>query len=199
MDCSKFVQNLHTFINDVPVGAFALVSSHDGLNMVLHDAHEGSVVVDLVDPVGQLRVPDQSMAAHLLAILGCKVGDLVGVTEAELSTIWLCCVPLHRILRCDAAEFRLDEVRLGVVIANRQRSTNVRATTRNHCSLKSRSLTRLKAEGRDSSCAAGQRQSGGESREQHRKETFTEQTCTSTLQGNNDLYIPPFPGTLKDS
>lgn len=51
-----------TLVYNIPVRALALVSAHNLLDMVLHDAHQSSVVVDLVNPAGQLTVPDQRMA-----------------------------------------------------------------------------------------------------------------------------------------
>jgi hypothetical protein len=51
------------------VGAFSFVSAHDLFDVVLHYAHQGGVVVDLVHPVWQLAVPDQCVAAHLQQLL----------------------------------------------------------------------------------------------------------------------------------
>jgi hypothetical protein len=111
---------LLTLVDNVPVRAFALVTSHDGLDVILHNAHQCGVIVNLVHPVWQLRVPDESVASHLLVILCREVGDLVGATKAELSSVGFRCVPLHSILRCDGAELRFDDVGFLVVVADRQ-------------------------------------------------------------------------------
>jgi hypothetical protein len=60
-----FLHGWLTFVHNIPVGAFSFVSSHDLFDVVLHYAHQGGVVVDLVHPVWQLTVPDQCVAAHL--------------------------------------------------------------------------------------------------------------------------------------
>jgi hypothetical protein len=61
---SRFI-NLPTFVDDVPVSALSLVSTHDLFDVVFHYAHQCSIVVDLVHPTRQLTVPNQRMAAHL--------------------------------------------------------------------------------------------------------------------------------------
>jgi hypothetical protein len=159
-----------TFIDDVPVRALPLIARHERGDVVLHHAHQRRVVVDRVNPVRELRVPHQRMAAHLLAILGGEVGNLIRSAEAELSAIGLRGIPLHGVLRRDGSELgALDDVLLGVVVADGQRSTNVRPAARNHGGIEGRGLTGPKTKSGDGRRAAGQSQSGGESREQHRQ------------------------------
>lgn len=105
--------------------AFSLVPGHHGVDVVLHHAHQGGVVVDLVHPVWQLGVPHEGVAAHLLSVLRRPVGNLVGAAEAELSTVGLGGIPLHGIFGCDGAELGLDNVLFAVVVANGERSTDV--------------------------------------------------------------------------
>jgi hypothetical protein len=113
--------NVRTLVDNVPVRALSLVSAHYSVDVVLHHAHQRRVIVDLVYPSRQLRIPYKSMASHLLVVLRGKVGNLVGATEAELSAVWLGGIPLHSILRCDGTELgTLDEVLFSVVVADGQ-------------------------------------------------------------------------------
>ena len=58
-----------TLIYNIPVCAFALVSSHDLLDVVLHNTYQRRVVVDLVNPARQLAVPYKRVASHLFAAM----------------------------------------------------------------------------------------------------------------------------------
>jgi len=84
-----------TFINNIPMRALPLIPPHNLLNMIRHHLHQRLVVVDLVDPLRQLGVPDERVAAHLLAVLGGEVGDLVGAAPVELAAVGLRGVPFH--------------------------------------------------------------------------------------------------------
>jgi len=55
----------HTFVDDIPVRAFALVPGHECGDVVLHNTDQRCVVGDLADPRGQLTIPDQCVAAKL--------------------------------------------------------------------------------------------------------------------------------------
>lgn len=116
------------------MGALPLVVAHDGLDVVGHDLHQGRVAVDVGDPAGELAVPDEGVASHLLAVLGGEVGDLVGAAEGELALVGLGGIPLHGILRGDGAELVLvlDDVLLLVVVADRQGRADVLPATGNH-------------------------------------------------------------------
>lgn len=110
-----------TFVDYIPVSALATVSAHYLLDVVLHHAHERSVVVDLVDPVWELAVPDQRVASHLLAILRGKVCNGIGIAPVKLVAVGLSGIPLHSVLRRDGAEFRAaDDVLLRIVVADGQ-------------------------------------------------------------------------------
>lgn len=86
-----------------------------------HNLDEGSIVVDLLNPVWQLAVPYKSMAAHLLAILRRPVRNLIGTTPAEASAVGLDSIPLHRIFGCNASELVLvpDDALFGIVVTDR--------------------------------------------------------------------------------
>jgi hypothetical protein len=92
------------------VGTLALIASHDRLDVIFHNAHQGGIVVDLAHPARQLAVPHQGMASHLLPILCRKVGYLIGTVEAELTPVGLGGIPLHSILGCDGTKFGLDDI-----------------------------------------------------------------------------------------
>lgn len=94
-----------TFVDNIPVRAFSSVPSHDLVDVVLHDIHQRSIVVNLVYPARQLAVPDQCMASHLLAVLRREVRNCISSAPVELILVRLSCVPFHRILRRDGAEF----------------------------------------------------------------------------------------------
>jgi hypothetical protein len=109
----KYSTLVLTLIDNIPVRALSLVPSHDLLDVVLHNAYQRRVVVDLVDPTRQLAVPYKRVASHLLAALhslvyNCRqvgvcnilllgvVGNLVSAVEVELSTVGLGSIPFHR-------------------------------------------------------------------------------------------------------
>ena len=71
-------------VDDVPGVDLALEVSHDLGDVVLHDVGEGSLVVDVLDPLGQLGVPNQSVTTNELAILGSKLHQVVASCEVEV-------------------------------------------------------------------------------------------------------------------
>jgi hypothetical protein len=72
-----------------------------------------------------------SRKSYLLIVLGRKVRNSICISPVELATVGLCGIPFHGILRCDGTKLgAADDVLLGVVIADSQRSTNVGATAR---------------------------------------------------------------------
>ena len=105
-----------TLVDNVPVRTLPLVPAHDLLDVVLHDAHQSGIVVDLVYPVWKLTIPHQGMASHLLLILRREIGNGVCIAPAKRSAVWFGGVPLHSILRRDGAKLSaLDEILLRVI------------------------------------------------------------------------------------
>lgn len=101
---------LEDLVDNVPGVDLALVTSSDVGNVVLNDRLELVLVVDVLDPLRQLRVPEEGVAADLDAVLLGKVDDLVGGAEVELALAGLSGIPLHRVLGGDLAEDGLDGV-----------------------------------------------------------------------------------------
>ena len=88
----------------------ALVTAHDGLDVVLHDRNQGVLVVDLGDPAGELAVPDEGVAVNELAVGLSPVDEVVGTAELEVATRRLSSIELHRVLWGDLAEVSLGQV-----------------------------------------------------------------------------------------
>ncbi len=70
-------------VDHVPGVDLALVVGHLLGDVVVHHAAQGVGVADGADPGGQLGVPDQGVAAHLLAVRGGVADDRVGGGEVE--------------------------------------------------------------------------------------------------------------------
>lgn len=82
--------------------ALTLVSCHKCGDVICHDADQRCIVEAAVgDPAGKLAVPDKSVAAELLLVLGGILGYLVRTTERELASIWLRSIPFHGVLGSD--------------------------------------------------------------------------------------------------
>lgn len=93
--------------------ALPTVSSHDLVDVVGHDLDQGGVVEAAVGhPTRELRVPDKSMAANVLAVLACPVHVLIGGAPVELPAVRLGGIPLLGVLRRDGAELAADDVLL---------------------------------------------------------------------------------------
>ena len=74
---------------------------------------------------------------YLLSVLGCKVRDSICTSPVKLTPVGFCGIPLHRILGRNGTKLRTaDDVLLGVVIADRQRSADVRTASRLDGSIK---------------------------------------------------------------
>jgi hypothetical protein len=58
----------------------ALVAAHDGADVSLHHGDQSVLVVDLGDPAGQLRVPDECVTTDELAVALGPVDDAIGTT-----------------------------------------------------------------------------------------------------------------------
>jgi hypothetical protein len=112
--------------------------------VVLDDLSQGVAVVDVLDPVRQLRVPQQGVAADELAVGLGKVDNLVGVGKVELvagrysnashglvvdsqSPLegWIMAqeqkltfdgIPLHAVLSRNLSKVALDDVDQGIVV-----------------------------------------------------------------------------------
>lgn len=70
-------------VDDIPLKDLALVAGDHGLDVVLDDRGEGRAIVDVLNPLRQLRVPEKSVATDKLAVLSGEVDDLVSVAEGE--------------------------------------------------------------------------------------------------------------------
>ncbi|KAI6765146.1 hypothetical protein HG531_012245 [Fusarium graminearum] len=99
-------------VDNVPVEDLALVAGDHGLDVVLDDRGHGGAVTDVLDPLGKLRVPQESVATDLLAIGLGKVDDLVSVAEV----LTLNGIPLHTVLVGDLTKVLLDDVDERVVV-----------------------------------------------------------------------------------
>jgi hypothetical protein len=82
-EASILVEDL---IDNVIVEDLALVAGHDGLDVVLNDLGEGVAVVDVLHPLRELRVPQESVATDQLAVGSGPVNNAVSVAEAEAAT-----------------------------------------------------------------------------------------------------------------
>jgi hypothetical protein len=84
-------------IKTYPSEALALEVTGDLSNVSLDHLSELSLVGDALNPGGQLRVPQEGVAAKHLAVLGSEGGGLVGSVEGEHATGGLKGVPLHAV------------------------------------------------------------------------------------------------------
>jgi len=84
-------------IQTYPSEALALEVTSDLSNVSLNHLSELSLVSDALNPGGQLRVPHEGVATKHLAVLGSKVGSLVGRVEGELATGRLESIPFHAV------------------------------------------------------------------------------------------------------
>jgi hypothetical protein len=84
-------------IKTYPSETFALEVTGDLSNVSLDHLSELSLVGDALNPGGQLRVPQEGVAAKHLAVLGSESGGLVGSVEGEHATGSLEGVPLHAV------------------------------------------------------------------------------------------------------
>lgn len=78
--------------------------------MVLHDRDQGSLVVYLGDPGGDLAVPDKSVTTDELAVGLGPVDEPVGTSKVELATGRLSGIELHGVLGGDLAEVGLGSI-----------------------------------------------------------------------------------------
>lgn len=86
----------------------ALVAANDVGDVALNDLGQSSLVVDVLNPLRELRVPDQSVSSDLEAILSSKVDDLVEASEVELALAGFSGIPLGRVLRRNGTKVGLD-------------------------------------------------------------------------------------------
>lgn len=84
-------------IKTYPSEALALKVTGDLSNVGLDHLSELSLVGDALNPGGQLRVPQKSVATKHLTVLGSKGSGLVGSVEGEHATGSLEGVPLHAV------------------------------------------------------------------------------------------------------
>lgn len=87
----------------------SLVTGDDGLDVVLDNGSQGSLVVDVLNPLWELGVPEEGVATDLLAVGLSPVDEVISVGEVELSTVWLKSIPLHGVLWGDLSKVALDD------------------------------------------------------------------------------------------
>lgn len=91
-----------------PVVDLALVAATDGADVLLDHTRELVTVVDLVDPAGELRVPDKGVATDGLVALGGPVDEVVSLAPVVLALAGVETLPLHAVLGSDLTEVGLD-------------------------------------------------------------------------------------------
>lgn len=74
---------LKHLVHNVPGINFALVTTRNLDNVVLDDICERRLVADVLDPLRELRMPDEGVSADKLVAAGGPVGDGVGIGPAE--------------------------------------------------------------------------------------------------------------------
>lgn len=91
----------------------ALVATSYRLDVVLNDLSQSVAVVDVLNPLRQLRVPKKGMTSNLETVLLGKGDNLVGASKVELATLGLSGIPLHAVLGGDLPKVGLDD---GIVL-----------------------------------------------------------------------------------
>jgi hypothetical protein len=109
-DCQWKAWKLRVSLSTHPCVDLALVATHNGLDVVLHDRDQGVLVIDLADPAGQLAVPDEGVATDQFAVGGGPVDKVVRVGKLEVATRGLGGIELHRVLGSDLAEVGLGHI-----------------------------------------------------------------------------------------
>lgn len=95
----------HTFIDDIPLRAFALVASGYFLDVVLHDGNQRLVVEPaLANPSGQLRMPDKRVATQLFLVLVREIDNRVGTCKGKVVAGGLGGLPFHCVFGSDGVE-----------------------------------------------------------------------------------------------
>lgn len=131
-----------TLVDDIPVVAFPLVTPHHRVDVVRHDLDQRRIVkVAVGHPAGQLRVPDEGVAAEVLLVLRRPVDVLVGGAKVELAAVRLGLVPFLGVLGRDGAELALDDVLLLLIVADGQRGADVFAAGCDHGGVESLDLS----------------------------------------------------------
>jgi hypothetical protein len=112
---------VQSLVDYIPACANALVASHDGLDVVLHDTNKGFVVESALRyPWRQLRVPDEGVAVNLEVVLLGVFSVSVGIRESKVVARWLNRLPLHRVLGSEGVEVGLDDLALTGLVAESQ-------------------------------------------------------------------------------
>jgi len=121
---------VESLINDIPLVAVVGPSGSKSLDVILHNLNQSGVVeATLRNPSRQLRVPYQSVATELQAVVFGKVGVAVTISESEIALGGLGRLPLHGVLGRHRVELGLDDVQLFRLVAQSDGSTNVAAST----------------------------------------------------------------------
>lgn len=92
-----------------PSPDLALPPPHDGLDVLLHGRRERRLVLDVADPAGELRVPDERMAADRDVALRGPVDEVVGLAPVVRALLVVETLPLHAVLGGDLAKVLLDD------------------------------------------------------------------------------------------
>ena len=102
-----FVEDL---VYDIPGVNLASVTTHEGGNTVLDNVGQIGGVSDVLNPLGQLRVPDESVTTDELAVGGSVVNESVCAGERESTAGGLSGIPLERVFRRHLTHFGLEDL-----------------------------------------------------------------------------------------
>lgn len=107
-----------SFVDNVPLEELAAEVAGNGLDVTL--GHELELLrgeVASLDPGGELRVPDKSVATDLLVVLLGPLDQLIGGSEVEDTRLRLNSLPLHGVLSSDLRELgRLGNLPVGGIL-----------------------------------------------------------------------------------
>lgn len=95
-------------VDNVPGVDLALEVGHDLGDVVLHDVGKGGLIVDVLDPLGKLGVPDKGVATDEVAVLAGEVDEVVTTGEVEVALAALGSIPLHGVLGSKLTKVGLD-------------------------------------------------------------------------------------------
>ena len=95
-----------------PVVDLALIPGHDRGDMVLNDLSKLVSVAHIINPSGELGVPDEGMPTDGLVARGRPVDQVIGLAPVVLALAWLQRLPLHAVLRRYLPKVGLDDRRV---------------------------------------------------------------------------------------
>ena len=103
------------FIDHIPVPDAALEMGHFSRNVVIHGRQERAAGGNIVDPTGELAVPDQRMAANLHAMALSETHNRIRRPKVKGALGGFSGLPLHLIARSHPIELGLGNRRIRVV------------------------------------------------------------------------------------